>query len=196
LGPPNSSPLDSLLQDTDPAKALYNTRDDFSCLSEDTLLELPNIKILTQDKPLSPACEGANSLSLQEVAFVTLKVHTGNQNLSHVFWVIQGLQQEILLGMDFLHQHAISYDPVTLALTPGVSPDGILGPFSSVEEIMLEHLSITPVQVCLIMQGVCQPRPTAQCESQVESPNNPYLLGGHFWIKPDPQGLDIIQISN
>jgi len=42
--------------------------------------------------------------------------------MMHQFRVIHGLPNEIILGMDFIYQHCLCYDPVTHTLPLGVVP--------------------------------------------------------------------------
>jgi len=43
--------------------------------------------------------------------------------------------------------------------------------------------------------GSC-PCPAAQCLTQVENENHPFLTGRTLWIKPNCQGLVLLQVSN
>jgi hypothetical protein len=42
-----------------------------------------------------------------------LKIWTGPLVQTHEFLVIQGLQEEVILGMHFLQKHDLTYDLVT-----------------------------------------------------------------------------------
>jgi hypothetical protein len=58
----------------------------------------------------------------QKLCSLCLHVCIGNQVMMHQFRVIHGLPNEIILGMDFIYQHCLCYDPVTHTLPLGVVP--------------------------------------------------------------------------
>ncbi len=105
--------LQVLLQEAMPAQALYHPKAKVSCLGEETFQNLPEAKILTRNKTPSPICRGTNDLVLQELDVMTLQVCTGDHYQTQVFRIIRGLQEDVILVMDSLHQHGLTYDPAT-----------------------------------------------------------------------------------
>jgi hypothetical protein len=88
LGPLTKLYLWILLQDAVQSQFLYDTEADVSCISEQIFCELPTAKLLPRAKNPSPICQVANGLALQEVGYVTLQFHPGNQDESHDFKII------------------------------------------------------------------------------------------------------------
>jgi gag-polyprotein putative aspartyl protease len=93
------------LQDTISVKTLYDTGADISCISSQTFHRLPPIQHLIYQPSPSPSCQGANRHSLHTLGVYLMKIQIGGHAIDHPFQVTQGLDEDALVGIDFIHKH-------------------------------------------------------------------------------------------
>jgi len=92
--------------------ALYDSSADISCISKKHFRKLPvdqrPAKLLQQR--FDP-CFSAGGGQLAVKGVVSLPVHILGRQAVHPFCIIQGLNENVILGADFINKHLLVYDP-------------------------------------------------------------------------------------
>jgi hypothetical protein len=55
--------------------------------------------------------KGASGQALQSQGKFRFKVQIGNKVLDHNFFVIKGLNESVILGINFIQKHQLTYNP-------------------------------------------------------------------------------------
>jgi len=110
--PPPVSPrpfVQILLQKIIPSQALCDTG--ISCINPNTLKELPHPAPPGPNSDQSPLCKGASGTPLHNLGSVALQINLEPQHQMHKLQIIQELQEELILGTDFLYWHNLLCNP-------------------------------------------------------------------------------------
>ncbi len=127
---------------------------------------------------------------------VILQISTRLCTQQHKFWVIQGLQEEVILGTDFLQHHNLLYDPISWTQFQNDLTLLDTGTVSTGENTTVVVLNTTIRKICVETSESSCPGPSSQCLVQVISPEHLLLLGDPFLIQPNQQGVALLPISN
>ncbi len=94
------------------AAALYDSGADISCISEKHFRRIPvdlrPDKILQQK--IEP-CFSAGGSQLSVKGIVNLPIEILGKRTVHPFRIIHGLNENVILGADFINKHLLVYDP-------------------------------------------------------------------------------------
>jgi len=175
---PNRPYVQILLQKTMPAQALCDTGADISCINPNTLKELPCPAPPGPNSDCPPLCKGASRSPLHDLSFVVLQINLGSQSQMHKFRIIQGLQEKIILGTEFMQQHNLLYDPNSRTLLKGDPAQWDTGIIAVEEALTLPALSSTLVKIRLKTTKGSLPGPNALCSALITDPDCQILTGG------------------
>ena len=144
-------------------KGLYDTGADVSCIDEKTFRRIPVDKRPTvQLIDRAYRFKGAGDQDLDVQGKFSLPLQVGQKTLSHEFFVIKKLGEELILGIDFMHRHKLNYDTLTKRFSwrrEGVWEKGIL---KVCEARTLSPLSLSLVRVKLLPDNGAPP-PSGTC---------------------------------
>lgn len=110
-------------------KGLYDTGADISCLDERCFREIPiskRPKKIPEKKPNSFKSATGDSLTVK--GKYLLEIQIGDRVLKHDFFVVKNLSEKMILGIDFILAHQLSYNIENRTfdwanLAPGVTED-------------------------------------------------------------------------
>jgi hypothetical protein len=107
--------------------------------------------------------------------------------------MIRNLHKDIILRIEFIHAHCLFYWPEKQNFSWGTTSQWSSGHAKVNQVTQLDPLLVTFVTVNLVTEGGFLPRPQ---EKYLVPQNQPYLTGGHFWVKPTKWGQAVIPIWN
>jgi hypothetical protein len=92
--------------------ALYDSGTDISCISEKHFRKIPvdQCPVKTLQQKVDP-CFSAGGGQLAVKGVISLLVHILGKQTVHPFRIIQGLNENVILGADFINKHLLIYDP-------------------------------------------------------------------------------------
>ena len=92
-------------------KGLYDTGADISCLSEKIFRRVPPEKRPVRlTTPTQAQLKSASGDQLEARGKYLLSIQLGKISIQHPFYVIRNLNEDLILGIDFIHQHQLNYN--------------------------------------------------------------------------------------
>jgi predicted aspartyl protease len=67
------------------------------------------------------ACNRASGQALHIVRIYKLELQIGHQRIKHPIHVLQNLHNEVILGINLIHVHQLTYNPKTRGFSWGLS---------------------------------------------------------------------------
>ena len=176
---------------------LYDTGADISCISEKVFEEIPK-----GNRPQPVAThkqfqfKGAGGDALKVKGRFLCSVLVDNKKMEHEFYVVKGLSESVILGIDFIGQHELSYCPRAKRFSWKDEAKWQKGHLKVNAAQKLEPLSVNFVKVSLRTDSGCMPKADSDCVVQVASSEHPLLTGGPYLVRPDSQGQAMIAVHN
>ena len=180
-----------------PLKGLYDTGADVSCVAEKTFRRIPIDKrpaVQTIDRIYK--FKGAGGQNLEVRGKFSLPLTLGQKSVSHEFFVIKDLGEDIILGIDFMHKHRLNYDTHTKSFSWRREGAWERGIFKVSEARTLPPLSLSFVKAKLLPENGATPLAGTVCVISVASPSHPLLTAGPVLVKTDEFGNIQVPIHN
>ena len=190
-------PYLSLMLHGQKIKGLYDTGADVSCLDERVFRKIP-IE-LRPDKLSSnriPNFRSATGNSLQVKGKYRFELTVGERKLSHTFYVVQGLSEALILGIDFIQHHQLNYCTENRSFTWKKRGDWIRGQGKTRQVETLEGLSISQVKLKVNTDNGCIPQTGTPCMVNLVMENAPGIMGGPFLSEVDHEGNVVVPVTN
>ncbi len=178
-------PYINVLIGSSASAALYNSGAEISCISEKYFRKIPvdqrPSKILQQR--IDP-CFSAGGGQLAVKGVVSLPVQILGRKTSHPFRIIQGLNENIILGADFINKHLLVYDPKFKRVK--WRKDNCW----TISSIKLTHETIIPEYSSKLIKIKTEvgTESTEQVVAEISCREEPYLVGGPGLIRIDSTG--------
>jgi len=177
-------------------QALYDSGADVSCI-HDSVFRSFSPDLRPQAVP-SPHLQfhSASGDALQVRGVYSISISLLGKTVQHNFCVIKNLSEQVILGADFINQHALAYCPLTTTThwaTPSTWESGVarvsalhtVNPFSS---------SLLPVS--LFTASLARPASHTPLLINVISAEFPALSGGPALIQSDQFGKAVVEVFN
>ena len=167
-----------------------------SCISAEVFQNLEKAKTSPIKKAATAVFRAANGEPLNVVGQFSVSVIVKDRQIQHDFFVVKGLNEPVILGIDFIAKNGLKYCPVDKDFTwKGQSVWG-KGVLKVAQEQVLAPLS---VQVCKVqLRTECGSRPGSQEELLVNvcHAENPFLTGGPYLVRADREGNVHVPVHN
>jgi hypothetical protein len=186
-------PYINVLIGSSASAALYDSGADISCISEKCFRKIPvdqrPSKILQQK---IDSCFSAGGGQLAVKGVVNLPVQILGRKTSHPFRITQGLNENIILGADFINKHLLVYDPKFKRVK--WRNDNCW----TVSSIKLTHETIIPEYSSKLIKIKTEigTESTEQVVAEISCREEPYLVGGPGLIKIDSTGCSLVEVFN
>ncbi len=173
--------------------ALYHSGTDISCISEKHFRKIPVVlrpsKILQQK--IDP-CFSAGGGQLSVKGIVNLPVEILGKHTVHPFCVIHGLNENLILGADFINKHLLVYDPKFKQVQ--WRKDNVW----SVSSVKMTHETVIPEYSSKLVKVKTDSgtENTGQVVAEISCSSEPYLVGGPGLINIDDHGCTLIEVFN
>jgi hypothetical protein len=123
---------------------------------------------------------------------VNLPVQILGRTTSHPFWVIQGLNEDVILGADFINKHLLVYDPKFKQVKWRNNKQWAISSINMMHEVIIPKYSSKLVKVKM-ENGT---EDTNQVVAEISCKEQPYLVGGPGLIKIDSTGCSLVKTFN
>jgi len=167
-----------------------------TCLSEKAFRKLhPEArppKLKEKEGPILSA--SGNQLQLKGRYLMPFQI--GNQKFSHPVSVLKNLNEDLILGIDFIHTHQLHYDPEQKSFKWKGKDTWQKGLLKVCKAETIEALSTRTVRMQARTESGVIPKPHQPCLVSVSSQEGPFLMGGPYLVKPDDQGCFTIPVTN
>ena len=134
--------------------------------------------------------DGGSQLAVKGV--VNLPVEIPGKETIHPFRIIQGLNENIILGADFINKHLLVYDPKFKQVK--WRKDNVW----SVSSIKMTHETVIPEYLSKLVKVKMDSgtEKTEQVVAEIMCKSEPYLVGGPGLINIDATGCSLIEVFN
>jgi hypothetical protein len=172
--------------------ALYDSGADISCISEKHFRKIPvdlrPDKILQKIDPCFSA--GGGQLSVKGV--VDLPVEILGKRMTHPFRIIHGLNENVILGADFINKHLLVYDPKFKQVQWRKNN------VWSISSVKMTHETVIPEYSSRLVKVKRDngTENTEQVVAEISCVTEPYLIGGPGLINIDNHGCTLIEVFN
>jgi len=155
---------------------LYDTGADISAISEKCFRQIsPENRPEKLNVPHHRDFRSAGGQTLHIRGQYNLNVIVGKKTIKHPFYVIRDLNEDAILGIDFIQANKLSYCPDRRSFSWNGGSTWHTGHMKLCSVEVLPALSTCYVRVCLITEGGCLPGPDNPCLAQVVVPNQPLI---------------------
>ena len=190
-------PFVSVQIEQSPYEALYDTGADISCLDESVFRQIP-VDRRPPQCPRNPLQQfhSASGNALIVKGVYSINIDLLGKRINHKFCVIKNLSEKVILGADFINQHALSYCPLTTS-TRWATPanwDRGTARVAAVHTVPAFESRLVPVHLYTASQA--RPQPGDSLVANVLVEGLPELTGGPTLITADQFGKSFVEICN
>ena len=138
----------------------------------------------------------AGGQELKVVGHYAVECSIGRKRVTHPIFVIQGLNEPLILGIDFIGTHELTYCPTQRSFKwkgESVWDNGVL----KVQAVtMLGPLSAQVCKVQLQTECGAKPAPGTKMVVTIQHPEVPTLTGGPYLVEADEEGSTRVVVYN
>lgn len=178
-------------------KGLYDTGADISCLNDRVFRKIsPDQRpprIVENNRSIFRA---ANGDPLEVRGLYHLKLRMGKSLVEHPFFVVKNLSEDMILGIDFIHQHNLNYNATAKSFRWKGGPSWTEGHLKTCKALTIEALGSQFVKMQVRTESGAIPAPSQACMVTVVSQDNPFITGGPFLVEPDENGHVQVLVTN
>ena len=176
-------------------RALYDTGADISCISERVFREIP-IELRPKKLNSPPYFKTAGKEVLSPKGKYEFQVVVEGQKKTNAFYVINNLSEDVILGMDFIRTHQLTFCPIRNDFSWGSDKTWSTGGMRTTQVEKMEPLSSKVIKVNLLTNIGKIPDVHNPCIATVAVKDYPLFSGGPAIIKPSKEGQSFIEIFN
>jgi hypothetical protein len=180
-----------------PLRGLYDTGADVTCIEETVFRRIPVDKRpekLFLDPKLRFKSAGSDCLDVK--GFYRLSVRIGKKTVTHNFYVIRRLSEEVILGFDFIQAHHLNYCTMTKNFSWRSEAKWSAGRLKVSEQKILSPLSVTMVKANVRTESGLMPAPGTPCLINVIHPESPLIRSDPVMVHSDDYGNVRIPVTN
>ena len=175
-------------------KSLFDTGADVSCLKTETF---KNSKLnIDVESDQFRNFKAASGNKLQISGKVLLPIEIDNKKVEHPFFLIDNLNEQCILGIDFITKHKLNYCPQSRIFHwPGEKPWS-KGTITASKSQVLPALSIQPLKVNVITELQDKPMKDTIVSVCVGSETKPLLSSTPGLSQIDDKGQMLVLVKN
>jgi hypothetical protein len=122
----------------------------------------------------------------------SLPVHILGKQTVHPFRIIQGLNENVILGADFINKHLLVYDPKFKQVKWRKDNNWAVSSIKMTHEVVVPKYSSKLVKI----KTEIGTENTKQVVAEISCESEPYLVGGPSLVDIDTTGCSLIEIFN
>ena len=189
--------LQTKVQQTVDSVALYDTGADISCLKGELFEKIP-VKSRPRQLglPKGVVFKGANGDPLRVRGRYCLAIEVHGRTVDHEFFVIDQLNEPVILGIDFIEAHDLGYRAKERTFRWGDEAEWRSGQVKVNSVTQLDPLSVHHLKIKVKTSGGSTPGRSDLCVVSIRHEANPFLSGGPYLVQPDGQGFVTVPVYN
>ena len=191
--------LQAKVQGSVDTRTLYDTGADISCLNEEMFEKIPQ----TERESMESLPIGANEKfwaasgdELKVRGRYNVQVHIEGRNVTYPFFVIRGLNEEMLLGIDFISDLVLQYDVKTRSYYWGDAAHWVRGKARVSSVQTLDPLSVTMCKVSVRTDNDQRPSEREEFMVNIQHQESPLICGGPYLARVDENGHISVPVYN
>ena len=118
------------------------------------------------------------------------------RTVEHSFFVIDELNEPVILGIDFIDDHDLTYRSKTKQFRWGDEAEWLYGQMRVNSVTRLGALSVHPLKLKVQTEGGSTPGRSDLCLVNVIHADNPLVSGGPYLVQPDGLGFVTVPVYN
>ena len=138
----------------------------------------------------------ASSDRLNVKGLYRLSVQIGKKAVTHSFYVIRRLSEEVILGFDFIQTHHLNYSTMTRNFSWKSEAKWGSGRLKVSEQRVLSPLSVTMIKANVRTDSGLMPAPGTPCLIHVIHPESPLIRSDSVMVHTDDYGNVRIPVTN
>jgi len=175
-------------------KSLFDTGADVSCLRTATFRRSKlNLQV---QKDLGNNFKAAGGDSLVISGKIKLPITIDQKTVSHPFFLIDNLNEQCILGIDFISKHSLNYCPKTRTFFWPGERQWLEGIVSSIKTIMIPALSKKIVKVNVITDLQTSPANNTKISACIASETKPLLTSDLGLVTTNKHGETLMMVKN
>jgi len=155
---------------------------DVSCIDIAVVQNIQGRNNAPIERGVSAVFKAGNRQPLQVNSQAQLDVQVNNKDLKHQFFVVNGLNESIILGMEFIKRHGLRYCPVDREFSWKDKSDWHKGALKMVKEEVLAPAAVNICEVQLLIDCSSCPGASEKLLVNIEQLNIPFLTEGPFLV--------------
>ena len=140
--------------------------------------------------------KGANGDPLRVRGRYCLAIEVHGRTVDHEFFVIDQLNEPVILGIDFIEAHDLGYRAKERAFRWGDEAEWRSGQVKVNSLTQLDPLSVHHLKIKVKTSGGSTPGRSDLCVVNIQHESNPFLSGGPYLVQPDGQGFITVPVYN
>ena len=180
-----------------PTKVLYDTGADICCLSEQIFTQL-KAKLPIQSSNYQKQFKSAGGQRLQVIGKYSVPLKIGKKEVRHPFFVIRNLNEPAILGIDFIEQHGLHYNPSrrTFKWKTDTANAWETGTLKVQACQVIPPFTVMAIKTKVMSDDGGRLNTEADGVGQIVVDNQPLLQGGPDLIKINEHGIASIFVHN
>ena len=174
------------------AAALYDSGADISCISEQQFRKIPVDQRPDKKSNKVDPCFSAGGAQLAVKGIVNLPISILGRQTMHPFRIINGLNESVILGADFINKHLLVYDPKIKQVSWRNEKSWTVSSIKMTNEVVVPEYSSRLGRI----KAESGTENTDQVIAEITSAEAPYMVGGPGLIKIDAAGCSLVEIFN
>ena len=179
-----------------PRRGLYDTGADLTCMNTKTFRKIPVDKRPKKVMGNNRSAQSAGGDRLEALGTYNMTLTLEGRTMTHPVVVMSQLNEDLILGMDFIEKHQLFYDFVGKKYHWDRPIEWIRGYLKLRKEVKLSALSATQVPVQIVTESGMISGPAFNVIASIGHHENPLLTGGPYLIKGDSCGHANVLLYN
>jgi putative transposase len=121
---------------------------------------------------------------------------TEGQQVKHPFFVVKGLSEPMIVGIDLIQKHGIRYCPVQRTFSTTDQGHWQTGHLKVRQETKIPPFSVRQVKTRVVTDAGGSPSSAHTCLVHVTANDLPLITGGPALLQTDGQGVCLIEVTN
>ena len=176
---------------------LYDTGSAITCISENVFRRLsPDLRPEKLPMMKNSQFQSAGGQQLKVRGLYNLPLQILGKTITHPTFVISDLNENGIIGIDFINQHKLNYDTQRFGFYWNNDKEWYKGILRSTKSQKIEALSNKIVHVNLITEFESKPENKTLGVATITNPERPWIMGGPALIESDKNGQCYIEVIN
>ena len=178
-------------------KMLYDTGADICCMSEQMFKRIKAKTSITSEGP-KKQFKAAGGQKLQVMGKYSVPMTIGKKEIRHPFFVIKDLSEEAIIGIDFIEEHGLHYNPSKRSFKWKHDPyqSWETGTLKVQSVQVIPPFTVMHIKTKVITEDGTRPHQEATALAQITAENRPVIQGGPDLVKVNECGIASIMIQN
>ena len=176
---------------------LYDTGSSITCISEQVFRRLPpDSRPHKQVMPVNSMFQTAGGQNLRVRGLYNMPLKILDKTISHPVYVISDLNEQGILGIDFINKNGLNYNPQRQGFHWEGDQNWFTGSLRNTKEVTIAALSSHILHTNMISEYQHKIEKDNLCIATITNPERPWLMGGPALVMADSNGQCHVEIFN